>query len=116
MKVAFKPPAAVYRITPHGIRKDAKSVSTPVSAFTVAAPPNSSMEVTITLASRAKKRNVKCAGLPHLYNQNPLPKLRLWGLKNFLKFGLPPPCKDHLANGVGRPGTALDLDGQNAEK
>ena len=41
-------------------------MSTPVKAFTVAAPPKSSMEVTMTLASSAKKRKVRCAAFPHL--------------------------------------------------
>ena len=63
--MTFKPPAAVYQITSHGMRRDARSVSTPVSAFTVAAPPNSGMEVTITLATKQKKMDVMCADLPH---------------------------------------------------
>ena len=66
MNVAFRPPAAVYKITPHGIRKDARLVSTPVKAFTVAAPPSSNMEVTMTFANRAKIRNVMWAPFPHL--------------------------------------------------
>jgi hypothetical protein len=51
-------------MTPQGMRKEHKSVLTPVRAFTVAAPPNNSIEVTITFAKRQKKMKVICAALP----------------------------------------------------
>ena len=65
MKVALSPPAAVYRITPQGIRKDASFLFIPVKASTVAAPPSKSIDVTIILARNAKIRNVLCANFPH---------------------------------------------------
>ena len=46
-KVALRPPDAAFRITPHGIKKDAKLMSLPVRAFTIAAPPSSGLEDTI---------------------------------------------------------------------
>ena len=64
MKVALSPPAAVYKITPHGMRKDASFLFIPVKASTVAAPPSKSMEVTMILARKAKKRKVLCAVRP----------------------------------------------------
>ena len=64
MKVALSPPAAVYKMTPHGIRKEASFLFTPVKASTVAAPPSKSMEVTIMLAMKAKIKKVMCAALP----------------------------------------------------
>ena len=64
MNVALSPPADVYKITPQGIKKLANSYFIPVSASTVAAPPNKSIDVTIMLAQKAKKRKVICAPLP----------------------------------------------------
>ena len=64
MNVALRPPAEVYKMTPQGIKKLANSYFIPVSASTVAAPPNKSIEVTMMLAQNAKKRKVICADLP----------------------------------------------------
>ena len=64
MKVAFKPPAAVYKITPQGMRNDASFLFIPVKASTVAAPPSKSIEVTMIFAMKAKMRKVTCAVFP----------------------------------------------------
>jgi len=64
MNVALRPPVDVYKMTPQGIKKLANSYFIPVSASTVAAPPNKSIEVTMMLAQNAKKRKVICADLP----------------------------------------------------
>ena len=54
MKVALRPPAAVYKMIPQGMRKAASFLFIPVKASTVAAPPSKSMEVTIIFAMKAK--------------------------------------------------------------
>ena len=58
------PPAAVYWITPHGIKKETKLMSMSVRAFTVAAPPSSNAEVTMMSVMRQKWMMVTCAALP----------------------------------------------------
>eukprot|EP01083_Nonionella_stella_P122994 370349_1 len=64
MNVASKPPAAVYKITPQGIKNEASFLFIPVKASTVAAPPSKSMEVTMMFAMNAKTRKVICALRP----------------------------------------------------
>ena len=49
----------VYAMTPRGIRKPAAVVLIPVSAFTVAAPPRTSMEETMMLVMK-QKMNTFC--------------------------------------------------------
>jgi hypothetical protein len=54
----------VYKITPQGIRKAARYKFIPVKASMVAAPPRSSMDVTMMLAENVKKRNMMWAAFP----------------------------------------------------
>ena len=54
--VAFKPPNRVYAITPTGMRNAAIYTSIPVRAFTTAAPPKTSIAVTMMFGRNAKLR------------------------------------------------------------
>ena len=51
-------------MTPIGIKKPAAVVFMPVSAFTVAAPPRTSIEETMTLVKKQKKMNTFCTFAP----------------------------------------------------
>ena len=53
--VALSPPNIVYRITPTGIRKSAVTVGMFEAAFITAAPPSSSMPVTIRLVAKGEE-------------------------------------------------------------
>ena len=63
-KVALSPPTTVYHMTPIGMRKPASTLSMPDVADMQSAPPRMSIDVTRMLVQKAKKMNVKCAGLP----------------------------------------------------
>ena len=64
MKVALSPPAEVYKITPQGMKNAASLYCIPVRAWTVAAPPRRSMDVTMMFAVNPKKRKVRWAVFP----------------------------------------------------
>ena len=62
----MSPPTSVYIITPIGIRNAASEMSMPVSPLTTAAPPSSSMAVTIMFVIRANTRKTRWAPPPYL--------------------------------------------------
>jgi len=64
MKVAMRPPWAVYRVTPKGIRKAAAVRSTPDRALMTAEPPRMSMLVTMMLVISMKQVNTMCGPVP----------------------------------------------------